>query len=190
MDKKEMMAALRAKGIKFSNAATEEKLRSLLGEESGEAVIGQPIPEQSNQLVEILTSISQKLEGMDKRLTSLEQPIKSEVFAIGARPLESAPVKIEQTESSIMFSQVPSDLLAVSKTILNDKFKFECNPLPDQPAFCFTIIVPQEYSDSKEEDRRSKVISNALGANGVREWCVLVKQNVLKFLGTSITKTF
>lgn len=187
------MAALKAKGIKFSNSATEAKLQSLLEGETTEQPVEQPAvqpvvqPEQPNQLVEILTSISQKLEGMDKRLISLEQPKQPEVFSIGVKTVEPSPVKVEQT-GDMFLTQVPVSLKKAAEDILGTKFTYECQAFPDRPAFSFTVVVPKEYTNVAEgQDRRTRVIDNALGANGVRNWCLLVKQNVIKYLGNNLT---
>ena len=187
-----MMAALKAKGIKFSNSATEAKLQSLLEGETTEQPVEQPVapvqPEQPNQLVEILTSLSKGLEAVNSRLDKLEQPVKSEVFSIGAKATEPSPVKVEQTNDDIFLTQVPVSLKKAAEDILGTKFTYECQAFPDRPAFSFTVVVPREYSNVTEgQDRRTRVIDNALGANGVRDWCLLVKQNVIKYLGANLT---
>lgn len=189
-----MMAALKAKGIKFSNAATDEKLKTLLGiDETGEQPLetekpAEPEAQSSNQLVDILTSLSKGLEMVNSRLDKLEQPVQvaaPQVFSIGAKTVEPNPVQIEQS-GDMFLTQVPVSLRKAAEEILGPKFSFECQACPDRPAFAFTVIVPQEYSKVEGQDRRTRIIDNALGANGVRDWCLKVKQNVIQYLGNNI----
>ena len=201
MDRKEMMAALKAKGIKFSNAAKDEKLKGLLGLEGdpqlGETPVEQPVapsatPEESNsQLMEILLSITASVKKLENDWQDFQKayPRNTEVFAIGGDGGASigSPIVVKQENGSTFLTQVPVDLLKAAKDILGEKFSFECDALKDRPAFMFTVIVPKEYSNSDVEDKRSRVIDNALGANGVREWCSLIKANVIKTLGIKIS---
>jgi hypothetical protein len=67
---------------------------------------------------------------------------------------------------------------------LNKKFDIQINYMPDTSAFELAVLVPQEYSNAGKphwemyhEDRRSKVIENALGITGVREWMTQIYEN-------------
>ncbi len=80
---------------------------------------------------------------------------------------------------------VPPDFRNIVETVLNKEFGIEVNPLPNATAFNFTIIVPEHYSNEKKEaiemnngDRRSRVIDNNEGSNGVREWANKVLNNL------------
>lgn len=146
----------------------------------------------ADKILNLMSDFAKSLEGINSKISNLNEKVMI---------LENKPVVKEEpsvafsigkpTEMSTNFlTQVPSNFLKVANEILGDKFQFECEALPDQPAFRFTVIVPSEYSSLKDEkDIRSKVISNSLGDNGVRDWCLLVKQNVIKYLGDNISVT-
>lgn len=58
----------------------------------------------------------------------------------------------------------------------------------DRTEFQFDIIVPEKYSSVTKEDRekgvqdiRTRIIPRALGENGVREWCQLIRKNLNKY---------
>lgn len=114
-------------------------------------------------------------------------------FLMGKLNPKSSPDEInsalEELPEQDFFAKVPRDLLVTALEILGNKFRFECVSCTDRPAFEFTIIVPPEYSPLPrgQQDRRTKVIDNSLGANGVREYCEKVKANVVKTLGKQIT---
>lgn len=79
---------------------------------------------------------------------------------------------------------VPYEYQELVNTLLNKHFSIEINYLPDAASFEFSILVPQKYSNASashwatyKEDRRTKVIQNVLGANGVREWVLKVYEN-------------
>lgn len=156
-----------------------------------------------NQFVGILSDLAKQIEGVNRtieglgtRLTALEVKPPAASFSLQAQtPVfqTNTPTNIPDTAVSVsasvpsFFTQVPQDILTTATQILGEKFTFEVQSLKDRPSFEFTIIVPAEYSQNKNEaDRRTRVISNAEGINGVSQWCQLVKQHVIKFLGTQV----
>lgn len=89
---------------------------------------------------------------------------------------------------------VPYEYQELVNTLLNKHFQIEINYLPDAASFEFAILVPKNYSNAPEshwetykEDRRSKVIQNAYGANGVREWVLQVYNNFNEETRSAIT---
>ena len=192
MTRKELIAAYKAKGGVYTISTKNADMVKLIGEE---APVEQPVapvftPEEPNsQLMDILLSITADIKNLKTDWQEFQKayPRNTEVFSIGKAPVEAQPMEVKQENGSTFLTQVPVDLLKAAKDILGEKFAFECDALKDRPAFMFTVIVPKEYSTSDVEDKRSRVIDNALGANGVREWCALVKQNVIKTLGIKIS---
>jgi len=80
---------------------------------------------------------------------------------------------------------IPMEYREIVNEVLNKKFGVKIDYLPDKPQFIFSVIVPKEYSNMSEEeweikkaDVRSKVISMAEGANGVRQWCEQIYNNL------------
>lgn len=83
-----------------------------------------------------------------------------------------------QPEPEVPLAQyVPSELRNIVDEVLNKNFKVTVEAATDSPTFMFTIYVPEKYSMQTEEqrkmlqgDRRPRVISNAEGPSGVRQW--------------------
>ena len=143
----------------------------------------------NDQLVTLLQAMSKNVSAISDRLTALEnKPVEH------VNPVENvlSITKGEKEDLPNPFAGVvPKALLDTAVKILGKKFTFECNPCVNQPAFEFVVIVPAEYSEyqGKQVDRRTKTIDNVQGANGVRDWCMLVKQNVVKYMGKQLPGT-
>lgn len=80
---------------------------------------------------------------------------------------------------------IPVEFREATDLILNKKFEIEIDYLPDVASFQFSVLVPREYSnagnfhwETHKEDRRSKIIENAMGINGVREWSMKIYENL------------
>lgn len=66
---------------------------------------------------------------------------------------------------------IPEDYRAAVDEILNKEFGIHLLALSGQPAFKFTVLVPQKYTKEAPYDVRPKVITYADGTNGVKSWC-------------------
>ena len=141
---------------------------------------------------EIITKLAELTEGIAK--------INERIDAITAPPVVShTSPSIAVTTSTPAGTEVaghpiPLEYQELVNTLLNKKFKVHIDYKPDQVAFEFAILVPKEYSNAGEnhwgtygEDRRSKVIQNAYGANGVREWVLQVYDNLTPEVRSAIT---
>jgi len=141
----------------------------------------------NNQLVDIIQNLASNVQKLTQKVAELEKNsdyTSENVLKIGGTQTSSY---IENNQSNW---HVPQNYLNVAKKILGEKFQFRCEPSLDMPQFIFTVVVPPEYSAIKDvPDERSKTISNALGVNGIEEWCALVKQNIIKSLGSNILQT-
>lgn len=116
-------------------------------------------------LLEEIKKISERLDALEKQ----PEPPKP------AAPAPSAPPSD---------TYIPPDYQYIVDTVLNNRFGIQLKYHTDAPQFDFDILVPQDYSNSGKphwetykEDRRSKVILNALGVNGVRDWATQVYTN-------------
>lgn len=114
---------------------------------------------------------------LEKQIAELQAKIDATKGAVEVAPLE------EVTEPKTA-TPVPADYLAVVKEVLNDKFRVEIEYSSNTPNFGFSILVPQTYSnapkphwDMFKEDRRTRVIENGKGLNGVKEWAERVYNN-------------
>lgn len=133
-------------------------------------------------VAKILSSIKDSLEQINKKL---DTPVKT--------------VEPQQTEArpEVTISNgfpIPVEYQEIVDTLLNKKFKVDIGYLADAAAFSFSILVPREYSnasqshwDTYKEDKRTKVIQNAYGANGVREWVLHVYENFPPEIKSAIT---
>lgn len=88
-------------------------------------------------------------------------------------------------------SYLPPAYRKIVDGVLSKDFGAEVTDFEDRTDFMFTIVVPDKYSSvSKEDrdrgvqDRRSRMISRALGENGIKEWCQLVRKNLSKYYAT------
>ena len=116
-----------------------------------------------------------------------------EAIATALKPVEPPKEDKPQVVMSNGFP-IPFEYTEIVHTILNKKFGVDIKYQSEAAAFEFAILVPKEYSNAGEphwqtygEDRRSKVIQNAYGANGVREWVVHVYENFNPEVRSKIT---
>ena len=123
----------------------------------------------------------QALESLTQVIESLEKKIDLMVPQQIQKPEERV---ISEEDFLTNTYPVPTEYLELVRVILNERFKIQITPLSDTPAFQFTVIVPEEYSNASPSqkqmykyDLRPKVISFAEGVNGVREWCEKVYRN-------------
>jgi len=87
---------------------------------------------------------------------------------------------------------VPKKYREIVDSILSPEFGITVHDFEDRMDFQLIIIVPDKFSSVSSEDRkkgildeRSKMISRALGENGVREWCLLIRKNLAKYYNSS-----
>jgi len=114
-----------------------------------------------------------KLQVEEQAQTGTEQP-----------QTDYLPTGTEQPQTGTQ-QYIPTEYREIVNEVLNKKFGIQIDYLPDKPEFIFSIIVPKEYSNMSEQewevkkaDIRSKVISIAEGANGVRQWCEQIYNNL------------
>lgn len=119
---------------------------------------------------EVLGEIAKSLKHIEERLEQPKVAPTTQELVSGVKIEQGFPIPLEYTE--------------LVNTLLNKKFKVEIKYQPDAAAFEFAILVPKEYSNASpmhwetfKEDRRNKVIQNAYGANGVREYVLQVYDN-------------
>lgn len=203
MNRGDIIEELKSKGIEFDRYAKKEVLAALLPSD----VVKPTLPPDTDvenptaQLVDIISSLAKNVEAISDEVARLKVDFeqikltdKNPAVSIKVPDpynINSAPptVAADNTSTGAFFTQVPVDIQAVAQKILGEKFTFEIESLKDQPAFLFTVVVPSEYSPLRgvEQDKRSKIIPNVAGLNGVSEWCEIVKGNIVRFLGQNIT---
>jgi len=146
----------------------------------------------------IVSEESKKLNVMslDKRLRELESKVSQiENDILVSKPqlggvVFNAPNAIPSDYQPKGY--VPQKYRQIVDEILSSEFGFDVEESPESMDFTIKIVVPEKYSaltavekQAKVKDIRSKVISRALGENGVREWCIKVRENLNKFYTSS-----
>lgn len=126
---------------------------------------------------------------MTKKKASIEDVLEAlkKLTAALAAPKTTEPASAPPPPASIKMEHgfpIPYEYQELVKTMLNKEFAVDIKYLPDAASFEFSILVPKKYSNAPEnhwltynEDRRTKVIQNAYGANGVREWVLQIYEN-------------
>lgn len=91
---------------------------------------------------------------------------------------------------------VPQKYRQIVDEILSSEFGVDCIENAQNMDFELQIIVPEKYNSltvvekqAGMKDIRSRVISRALGENGVRDWCIKVRENLNKFYTRSGVKS-
>ena len=147
-------------------------------------------PKKERTLDDVVESIEKLADSIQKILLVHPKSVQSPVEEVKSVEL---PELVKEVRQESKFP-VPYEFEELKNTLLNKNFSLEIEYLPDQAAMSFSILVPKKYSNAGEnhwitykEDRRSKVISNALGANGVRQWCEQVYNNFNESTKSAIT---
>lgn len=115
---------------------------------------------------------------LEAEIAELRAKLETKEEAVEVLPVE------EPAKPAASAIPVPSEWQEAVETILNKKFKVEVDYSSDSPTFGFSILVPQEYSNAPKphwetyhEDRRTRVINNADGVGGVKQWVERVYNN-------------
>lgn len=125
-------------------------------------------------------------KGIPKKNTELEE-LTNAVRALTEKVQMLSPEVVPSAPAPEMRGgfPIPFEYQELVHTLLNKEFGVDIKYLPDTSSFEFTIIVPKKYSNAPQThwdtygaDRRTKVIENAYGANGVREWVTKVYNNL------------
>lgn len=143
------------------------------------------------------SGVSPSSPDSDKRFELLAESISKineEIKQLKDRPVESVKTDSISSPLSIKHSSykpkgyVPQAYRQICDEVLSPEFGFDCIENTHNLDFEIQIIVPHEYSSLTEQEKlagvqdiRSRVISRALGENGVREWCIKVRNNLNQF---------
>lgn len=142
------------------------------------------VVESVDKIVEVVSKMNSKIEGMTKQ----EVKPLMETF--------QAPNAIASSYQPKGY--VPQKYRQIVDEILSSEFGLDCIESKDNMDFEIQIIVPMRFSSLTTQEKqagvndiRSKVISRALGENGIRDWCIKVRQNLNKFyVSSGVTSPF
>ena len=83
---------------------------------------------------------------------------------------------------------IPPKFRKIVDDTLSPDFGIQVLDFINRTDFQLNIIVPDKYSSVAKEDKdrglkdvRSRMIPRALGENGVKDWCTLIRRNLNKF---------
>ena len=137
-------------------------------------------PKKVDSIDTLVTDVKALITRVDALLEKRETP--PEVITPSPAPVPE-PVAKAVTKTETQFP-IPLEFREVVETILNKLFEIDIKYLSDQAAFEFYVRVPKKYSNAGDkhwemfgEDCRSKVIINAYGAAGVREFIMQIYNN-------------
>lgn len=137
---------------------------------TGGAIGEQPISLSEFDAERANNGVQRRLDEIEVRLLKLETAELKEVKAAEEKKVEVSNIPaITPIATPEIQHPVPSEFVDLIVAILNSKFTATIQYAGDRPEFMFTIVVPDEYTIA-HPDFRSKVIANAEGINGVRDW--------------------
>lgn len=147
-----------------------------------------------NGVMNLLTDLVAEIGKISNRLTAIEQkPVARPVTH--ATPVRTAEEKRQQSSylilsNTAMRSDAPLPIFDALKTVasgvLGEEFEYEFEMQEPQGMFAFTITIPEKFVLNQNDDRhRTKIITNAEGEHGVREWAERVRQNLIQHLAAA-----
>lgn len=83
---------------------------------------------------------------------------------------------------------MPPKFRKIVDEVLSPQFDARVVDFEDRTDFQFDVMVPEKYSSVSKSERdqgvkdiRTRIIPRAMGENGVREWCTLIRKNLARF---------
>lgn len=156
----------------------------------GEETSPQPLDVLSSKMdkmVEGLNSVSGALVKLVEMQTKAEKAVDKEIsdrLDKGVGTVFTPKLEDETYPESYM----PPKFRKVVDTILSPEFGARVIDFPDRTDFQLDIFVPDRFSSVPLDERRNgvkdirtRIITRALGENGVREWCELIRKNLNRF---------
>ncbi len=139
-----------------------------------EAIVSDgPMPE----LKEVIVKPAPTRTELEEQIAKLQAQLADKKEAVEVAPLEEVTAPKNETP-------VPSDYLEAVNLGLNSQFRVEMEYSSNSPMFGFSVLVPKTYSNAPKphwdmygEDRRTRMISNAEGLQGVKQWVERVYNN-------------
>ena len=143
---------------------------------------------QDVDVVSLLQDLGNSIKNVSDRLSSLEkskEPKGTFEEPIQYEPTQTGFPKSPSFDEDLSKYPVPTDYRLAVNEVLSPEFDVYIKPSGDSPTFQLVILVPEKYSNISGAQRqiykvdvRSRVISLADGANGVREYAKKVLGNL------------
>ena len=135
----------------------------------------------------LTSSLNTLAEGMKVILDNQAEALKKVDPDKGKTGVEGDTYSTKDDET-ISEKYIPPAFRKIVNELLTEEFKINIQDFEDRTDFLFEIIVPDKFSSLSEKEKkegaldiRSKMISRALGENGVRQWTEKVRNNLNKY---------
>ena len=158
-----------------------------------------PIDRLANEIEKTNSRLSTLITGIQQLIESNErvESVGSQNPATIDRPKVEEEKYSHETDPTVNQEKyIPKKFREIVDSILSPEFGIDVQDFDNTTDFLFSIFVPYEYSsltpkekEMKKQDVRSKMISRAKGENGVRDWAMLVRQNLNKYYTMSGTQS-
>ena len=148
------------------------------------------IAELSNKMDSVIGGLSIVGNALSKlvELQTEEKKSNNEDHAGQTQPNVTKKFVPKMDDETYPQQYVPPKYRQIVTELLSEEFGITVTDFEDRTDFQVNIVVPEKYSSVSKEDRekgvediRSRMIPRALGENGVREWCSLIRQNLNKY---------
>ena len=171
-------------GKEFKNLSVHQRF---CGIESGDKVNKVSLLDIFNRLETVVDVLS----GFNERIENIEKVVEPEI--IKAVPIITTGIAITpdynpEKDETYPKSYIPREYRKLVDEILSPEFGAQIDDQNFGLDFEIKVIVPDAFSSltpkEKEQgikDIRSRIIPRALGENGVRDWCNLIRNNLNKY---------
>ncbi len=139
------------------------------------------------KLDQVITGIN-TLAGAVSKLVEMQTVKKQDVGETKESSEKKEPAYDSKKDETISESYTPPRYRQIVDEMLSEDFGIKVTDFEDRTEFQLDIIVPEKYSSIPKQERvkndpdiRTKIIPRALGENGVREWCKLIRMNLNKY---------
>ena len=173
------------KAGKKAEKGSENKSASQKDEHKGEK---QPVDKMElmvSAINDMGTAFNRLSDTLEK---SMAQPAKAVETETPPEPQKEEEKYDSKDDDTLDKNYIPKRYRELADDILGTQFGLKITEFDDQMDFQLTVIVPDALSSVSKKDKakgqmdeRSRMISRALGENGVREWLMLVRQNLNRF---------
>lgn len=143
---------------------------------------------QMEQMLNMMSNLVQSNEALAQRIEAIENKTVAPTVTTATLVQEVKPFDPKLEDETYPSTYVPAKWRTMIDEILGKEFGFTVNDFEDRTDFQINIFVPAEYSSLRKEEReagvqdvRSKIITRAMGENGVREWAQKVRFNLNKY---------
>ena len=145
-----------------------------------------------NDDVSLDAKMDQVVAGLNTVAGALSKLVELQTADKSPSSKESEPAKATFTpkieDETMNKAYIPAKYRALVDEILSPEFGISLHDFDDRTDFWFEVIVPEKFSSISAEDRqkgvrdlRGKMISRALGENGIRDWCNLIRKNLSRY---------